>query len=299
MTASYPPIPCASCGGSLRRHRRYEFASAAFRRIYGDPNVYACSGCDLVQVDTAAVDDAALGRYYEHDYRAVAKLGIAPDEAGHRWYRARGVALADLAQRHAARTPARAFELGAGYGYNLDSLREVFPGLATFTDEADRNIRFHEAIGRANLADGPWDMVILSHVLEHFSDPVGLLQSAVDQLVAGGLLVIEVPNDRAGIIPINGPDEPHLTFFTESTLRQLLERVSRYELVEIFTAGPLNTPRSAATMMRRRLLGAAMQTPGLRRLASARRSGQAAHLDFRQPTPDGVFLRAVLRRIGC
>ena len=98
----------------------------------------------------------------------------------------------------------RVFEVGAGYGYNLDSMREAFSGTATFTDEVNREITYSEALRRAQLTDGPWDLIILSHVLEHFTDPIALVQTAVDQLVTGGVLLIEVPNVRAGSLEQSG-----------------------------------------------------------------------------------------------
>lgn len=287
---------CLACGDPLRVERPYAFASAAFRRIYHDASVYRCAGCDVVQADARAVDVAALSGYYAHDYRAVAKLGVAPDEAGLLWYQARGAALAELAARYGPPHPRRAFELGAGYGYNLASLRDAFHDLATFTDEADRSLDQGRSVARAAIDDGPWDVLILSHVLEHFTDPVSLLRTALSQLAPDGVLLVEVPNDRPGIIPLNGPDEPHLVFLTEATLRAVLDRAEAGEVVDVFTAGPRNTTRSAMTQTRLALLRLAIRTPLVGRVASARRSGQASGLDFRPRTEDGVFLRAVVRR---
>jgi SAM-dependent methyltransferase len=286
---------CAVCSGDLTFHRRYTFKSDVFRDVYSDRNVYRCVQCGLVQVATSEVDEVGLKEYYKRAYRSVAKIGVA-DEARHNWYRARASALADLARQYVATAPRRAFELGAGYGYNLAELAATFPGIALYTDELDSNIALDAIADRARIHDGPWDLVILSHVIEHFADPRALVERAVANMSHGGLILIEVPNDRDGIIPLNGPDEPHLLFFTEPTLRDLLSRVPGHEELAIFAAGPPNRPRSLAIAGRERVLTAATQVPLLRRRIEKRHSRLLSGLDFRARRPDGVFLRAVLRR---
>jgi SAM-dependent methyltransferase len=43
---------------------------------------------------------------------------------------------------------------------------------------------------------GQFDVIILSHVLEHVSEPAGFLKSAVDLLKPGGYIYIELPGYR-------------------------------------------------------------------------------------------------------
>ena len=131
---------------------------------------------------------------------------------------ARAAALAELAAEHCVGPAARAFEVGAGYGYNLSALKALYPDLLLFTDELDESIDLPDEIQRASLSDGPYDIVILSHVLEHFAYPKRVISATLNALSKNGVVVIEVPNDVPGIVPLNGPDEPHLTFFTAQTL---------------------------------------------------------------------------------
>jgi hypothetical protein len=197
---------CVSCGGSLKPVRRYSFKSDAFRRVYSDRHVYSCVECGLSQTDVSKVNEGALSGYYRAEYRAVAQIGVG--DPGHRWYRARATALAMLVAEHLSRSAARVFELGAGYGYNLLAVKELFPAAQLFTDELDETVTLPETIDRAELSKGIYDVVILSHVLEHFADPKRLIRSALNALALGGIVIIEVPNDVPGIFPLNGPDEP-------------------------------------------------------------------------------------------
>ena len=279
---------CVSCGGGLAPLRKYQFKSAAFRRVYRDRAVYACAACGLAQVDVDKVDGEALSHYYRVQYRAVAQIGIG--NPGHRWYRARAAALAKLAASHALRAPQRVFEVGAGYGYNLLAMRELYPDTLLFTDEPDETIALPKPIQRATLGGGGYDIVTLSHVLEHFANPKGLIESALDALTAGGILLIEVPNDVPGIYALNGPDEPHLMFFTAKTLELLLGTPT------VFGAGPPYQRKTIHMRSRRAALRILRRLPILSGLL-ARRSAQIISPDsFYARRTDGIFLRAVLSR---
>jgi SAM-dependent methyltransferase len=277
---------CVSCGGALRPVRKYRFKSAAFRRVYSDRSVYACTACRLAQVDVSRVDNDALSRYYRLEYRAVAQIGVG--DPGHRWYRARAAALAKLAVAHSLRAPKRVFEVGAGYGYNLLAIKELYPDAFLFTDELDETIALPKPIDRATLASGGYDIVILSHVLEHFSNPKSLIASALNALTVGGILLIEVPNDVPGIYALNGPDEPHLTFFTANSLELLLGTAT------IFGAGPPYQRKNIYMWSRRAALRMLHRMPIVSGFI-ARRSARIISPDsFSARRTDGIFLRAVL-----
>jgi SAM-dependent methyltransferase len=277
---------CVSCGGRLKPVRRYAFKSNAFRKVYSDRHVYSCVECGLSQADVSKINEGALSEYYRAEYRAVAQIGVG--DPGHRWYRARATALATLAAEHLPRSPARVFELGAGYGYNLLAVKELYPAVMLFTDELDETVTLPEAINRAALSEGVYDVVILSHVLEHFTDPKRLIRSALNALALGGIVVIEVPNDVPGIFPLNGPDEPHLTFFTAQTLIALLGSSA------VFGAGPRYQRKT--TYMRGRRFASRMirRIPVLSKLLEMRQTRVVSPESFSVRRSDGVFLRAVL-----
>jgi SAM-dependent methyltransferase len=277
---------CVSCSNDLQVLRRYDFRSSAFRSVYRDRNVYRCIGCGLSQADVSKIDENALRQYYRSDYRAIAQLGVG--DSDHLWYRTRATVLAQLAAEHLSRSPARAFEVGAGYGYNLLALRQPYPGIQLFTDEFDESIELPEGIQRAELSTGGYDVIILSHVLEHFVNPKRLIASASKGLTIGGIIIIEVPNDVPGIFPINGPDEPHLTFFTAATLTTLLGTNT------VHSAGPpyhLKTVHRRARKVAARIL---KRAPIVSNLIATRRIQAISSKSFAVRRSDGIFLRAIL-----
>ena len=73
------------------------------------------------------------------------------------------------------------------------------------------------------------DLVVLSHVLEHVTDPVGFLGAMTTRLRLGGVLFIEVPcRDWEHKVQ----DEPHLLFFDKVPMRRLLDRIG-FEQIQL------------------------------------------------------------------
>lgn len=278
---------CVSCGCSLKPVRKYDFKSDAFRKVYSDRHVYSCVECGLSQTDVSKINEGSLTRYYRAEYRAVAQIGVG--DPGHRWYRARATALAMLAAEYLPRSPTRVFELGAGYAYNLLAVKELYPAALLFADELDETVTLPEGIHRAALSEGIYDVVILSHVLEHFKDPKRLIRSALDALAPGGIVIIEVPNDVPGIFPLNGPDEPHLVFFTAQTLMGLLRSST------VFGAGPPYQRKSIYMRGRRFASRMIRRIPILSKLVERRQTRVVSPESFSVRRSDGVFLRAVLQ----
>ncbi len=146
-----------------------------------------------------------------------------------------------LARRIASLTPARGKTLDVGSGGGSSTLclhREGFgPHLlldfdprAGFAVEHIPNSSFRQlAFEKLSSEDGPFDVIVMSHVLEHSLHPLQWLEHAVRLLRPRGVLAIAVPN-FGGIYRFLGERDPwiippiHLQYFTPSSMRHALHR---------------------------------------------------------------------------
>lgn len=286
---------CINCGGrDLRLKRAYVFQSDAFRKLYPDGGVYDCPSCGLIQANAQTIDNDGLTRYYQSAYRSEAGITSNESNAMKTHYAARGQALLAAVRAHLSRPPTRIFEVGAGYGYNLAAFGEAFPDAALLTDELDLELQGAMGTKGAQLEDGPYDIIIMSHVLEHFIDPKTMIARATSALAEDGVIVIEVPNDEDGISVITACDEPHIGFFGGETLAKLLNDTPGLDVQAQFTAGPNKAATMKRQKLKRYLSYISFVFPLVRRLRKGK-SGVASQPDYITPTPGGLFLRAVAK----
>jgi len=128
----------------------------------------------------------------------------------------------------------RLFEIGVGSGSFLRCAHAV--GFDVMGCDLSKPIcarierRFGIRMHCGNVTELPeqpmFDVVIMNHVLEHVSDPVGLLRDVRKRLAPDGALHVAVPNIACfeARLPGWASYEPyHLIYFTPETLRQTLE----------------------------------------------------------------------------
>ena len=130
--------------------------------------------------------------------------------------------------------PYRILEIGPGPGAFVKIWMNRFPNSQYFVLESDKSC--HEGLKKmgAELLDvndkkieNEYDFVILSHVLEHVTEPISFLNSFVDKLKKKGHLFIEVPCMDWKHKTI---DEPHLLFFDKKPMDMLLKKVKLTKL---------------------------------------------------------------------
>ncbi len=80
----------------------------------------------------------------------------------------------------------------------------------------------------------PFDVIVLSHVVEHLLDPQELVQGLPSILSEDGLVYIEVPNLLRPFVPMGYFMFEHLNYFTPTTLKTLME-VSGFDVeIELY-----------------------------------------------------------------
>lgn len=219
--------------------------------------VYACGTCGLGYSDDgvtqAALDAyyAAMGKYGDLGVYAGGDHGGLETEAP--WELARARTLADFIATNAPRD-ARVMDLGCATGTLMALLGErgftALTGIEPLPSAVQiaRDARgLDVAVGSITTigGDGNYDVVVLSHVLEHVLEIREALDLIHHSLAPGGLLVVEVPDShrfhRYVHIPYQDFNTEHINHFSPSILSALIESAG-FECValqeDVAGAGP-------------------------------------------------------------
>lgn len=131
----------------------------------------------------------------------------------------------------------KVLEVGPGHGYFAENWIVKHPQVQYFGVETDESC--HDALQQAGVhvlspeqvetAVDHVDLVIISHVLEHVSNPQGFLHAVTKKLRKGGILFVEVPCFDWQHKEL---DEPHLLFFDKEPMKLLLNQVG-FEGIEV------------------------------------------------------------------
>lgn len=120
----------------------------------------------------------------------------------------------------------RVLEIGAGGGWNLRPFQQAgaevlgidySPSLV----ELGRQEGIPMREGGLETIAGRYDVIILSHILEHFLDPISALKQIAQHLAERGLIYVEVPNILN--FTMGQLQSAHTCYFSPRTLRHTLE----------------------------------------------------------------------------
>lgn len=280
---------CILCSEPMLRHFSVpcDYRRPAVRHKY---QVFWCKGCGFGQVlprpspqDVLTFYD--VGNYYTHaqalDRRGKSRAAVQSfvDRLCFHlaWRMDRTIPLsASVACSYLRRTPSRVCEIGCGNGRLLGEFAEM--GVKVCGVEPDAAARgiagqalrgfgslavLHEGTAEAipdEVLRSEFDIIIMSHVLEHCLDVDAALRNCRRLISPAGLLIVEVPNSNAlgfqryrGVWP--WADIPrHLNFFTPPALREVIQKAGfRSDATEFqgfarqFSNEWLNTEEKIAT----------------------------------------------------
>ncbi len=223
-------------------------------------NLVRCGVCDSLYVDPAPADEAMEAFYRSSpsaDYWANVFFPAVADARRGTIYRPRAERVVGLAADHGLglRT---VMDVGAGAGLFLQEINALLsdaelgavePNPAHAAALANRGFGVFEGYANGAAADSAWagkaDMVTCFEVLEHVSNPAGLLESLAALVRPGGMIVLSGLNGSGFDIrtlgeqskPVSPPH--HLTFLSPMGAARLLERAG-LENLGITTPGELD-----------------------------------------------------------
>lgn len=242
-------IICPVCSGSdislIRAYRSHH-------AVFSGCSLFRCGSCEMVFA--APFPSASDLTAYNAGYFENAHGGKSTNKIAEAFFN--GIAklrytyvLAYIRQHQI--TVNRVLEIGPGPGYFAKNWLAKHPGHRYVAVESDASCFHSLKETGVEIINGTEelecvDVVVISHVLEHVTDPSGFLKNATRHLRRGGLLFIEVPCQDWKHKPL---DEPHLLFFEKKPLQQLLEAIG-FEKISVNYYGQLisklQQPRSLA-----------------------------------------------------
>jgi len=231
---------CPICQSAKENHSFFEgFLDQGFELSFT-----ICHVCGLV-FQSPRFTDAALGEFYESEYRRTVQGQDGPSEKDIRVQsgRARNI-LVHVKDEIGPVTSM--LDIGSSTGILLRLFREqlgvnvigVEPGQAYREYSLQQGIPTYQDLESIPDSQDRFEIISLLHVLEHVPNPVDYLVGLRERwLEDRGTLVIEVPY----LYGHQSLELSHLFAFTKATLSNMLSR-SGYEVIKIRTHGD---PRSA------------------------------------------------------
>ncbi len=229
------------------------------------------SRCRCGLIATAPLpSEARLEALYRQQYRQT--RNELPDRSYLRDLDARAEAQLAFIRGHNALdlSNARVLDVGCSAGSFLKACSRFASSLAGFEpDDAMRRAahgrlperaRLYETVFRHDSLKGrEFDLIAVSHVLEHVPQPVSFVASLCDLLSDSGALMIEVPNEDlltiANALAARHRGRMHLFFFSPDSLRSTIETAGG-RLLRLASFGAPKTTRPCvagrATTLKRR-----------------------------------------------
>ncbi|TXH61567.1 MAG: class I SAM-dependent methyltransferase [Burkholderiaceae bacterium] len=290
---------------------------------------FRCADCGCLQIEDPTLD---LGPYYPAQYYSLNPVtGARPSS---RWATMRdreavfpGHPLGRLLlalKPHAPlqslgplqlRTDDRIADVGCGAGHLLHALHRLGFGRLTGIDPhlaADAEPVPGLRLCKAELGDvdGPFDLIMFHHSLEHVADQVRVLAAARMRLAEGGRCLVRIPLVSSQAWQTYGLDwvqldaPRHLYLHTSQSLRRLADRAGLEVESEVHDSSEFQFWGSEALRQGLPLVDAAtgQEDPRVRRLAASRRREwrqKADELNREKRGDQAVFvLRAAARPAG-
>ena len=192
-----------------------------------------CNRCGLTQLNPRREDDAETD-FYAADYNQIFQQharSLNPSKVARRTEIA--VGLLDAVDELVPLAGARVVDIGCGYGHLLGEARARGASVAGVEPDrraaaSARDAGFDVFAGSlqefARQASRPFDVVTISHVVEHIGNPIPFLETAGGLLRPSGVVAVQVPNLEHYLAVGKHPDKAHsahVAYHTEATLRGL------------------------------------------------------------------------------
>lgn len=216
---------CPICGGSETEiagsYRNLHPAFAGLERAH-------CKSCDMMFATPMPSDEAM--EKFNATYFDSAHNGLAKKAEATAFFNAiariRGVHLEKFLNKKRI-SAVSILEIGPGHGFFANNWLTKHPETSYKGLETDSSCHLSLKNYGVEIIESfsempKTDVLVISHVLEHVTNPTLFLANVTSGLRLGGGLFIEVPCKDWDYKPL---DEPHLLFFDKNSMKLLLEKM--------------------------------------------------------------------------
>jgi SAM-dependent methyltransferase len=203
-----------------------------------------CRNCGLV-FQSPRMTQAESAAFYAEEYRLLQEGSRDPTARNRRAQTGRADSLLGFA-RPVISSVTRHLDIGCSLGILLQHFQGLFhnqavgvePGEAHRIYAREQGLKVYTTMDELEEAgEERFDLVSISHVLEHLFEPIAYLQHLRESLLAGdGKLILEVPNLYAH----DSFEVAHLYAFSAHTLHEVL-RLSGFEMLKFEKHGRPNS----------------------------------------------------------
>ncbi len=225
---------CAGCFAHVLHHQRFVVPEG-----YPLPDAFdvvACVACGMCFADTDA-PQAAYDAYYAsfsqyEDRKTSSGSGTSASDA------ARLSEVAACIARVLPDKDARIVDIGCANGFLLGQLKALGFGRLLGVDPSRVCVDHTRALGveavtgsvtRLPADLGQFDLIILSHVVEHLREPQAIIGALAGHLGPNGAFYVEVPDasryEQFLVAPFQDFNTEHINHFSSGSLDDLLARI--------------------------------------------------------------------------
>lgn len=159
--------------------------------------------------------------------------------------------VAQLVSKYSKSKDSTLLDIGCGAGNTIQVIQEMNPDMQIFASDIDLNC-LEITSKRANITEAihiddvedlfnkgkKFDIVVMSHVLEHVKRPYDTVQGIIDILKPGGFAILAVPNPVrprvifGNLFKVHYVNRGHVYAWDRSTWMNFLENIVKADVVE-------------------------------------------------------------------
>lgn len=201
---------------------------ATYDRFRVQQPIVLCRACGMLRCDPRMAD-STIEEFYSSDlYRQLYNSSTVLPQTPEKFLARAAINRRrfDTITKTLGELPASVAEIGCGAGWNLWEFHQqgsqvVGCDYSRELTEAGRSMGMDIRQGPVStLGEQTFDVIILSHVVEHMPDPLGEIRKILRHLTPQGHLFIEVPDARD--FCLGALQSAHLWYFTPSHLAHLM-----------------------------------------------------------------------------